>query len=601
MDIPKRKHTINIKALNKWSSLKFGLFIHWGLYSIPAGIWNGKKIPRLGEQIQRHASIKREVYQNLTKDFNPVKFNAPNIVKTAIDAGMKYIVLTVKHHDGFCLFKTDTTDFNVVDLAPYKKDILKELSEACLESNIKLGIYFSNPDWNSNTAVTREPETKYAVFEEFTKDHLDLSIKQLRELLNNYGAINEVFFDMGLPTVEDSIKLSETVHKQQPDCLVSGRVMNNQGDFLTLPDNHLPENPINQGCETPCTFYHSWGYKSWIDRPNIETQLRKQIDLLCRVTSSGGNYLLNIGPKADGSILNYEKQVLSKIGEWVKINRDSIFNVNNNPFNYLTWGYATWINETLYLMVSKWPKDNKILLPEINNLPKKISFMTGGNEIKWKTHNNRILIDLFDFSPEPYVTVIKCQLDSKLVVKKNIAIEIDNKIELTRENEISQGNYNNLQYNTNIPDIEKKWSFYIKNSENFKIEIKYSLDMLEMPIVIQVGDKSLKLLLTGQSSGFLEGFSDGNEINHKKKQLKIKSISLGLLIFKEPGIKEILIKKDSQSIKQSGIWTEKDIKSPHAGPWCLNKDWTNHRKSYAKESMNGLTIQSIILRRQHET
>ena len=305
-------------ALEEWSRLDFGLFIHWGLYALAGGVWKGEKIALLGEQIQRHASIPQKEYADLAKDFNPINFNAEKIADLAVETGMKYIVFTAKHHDGFCMFHTKLSPFNIVDATPFGRDPLKELAEACVSRGLKLGIYYSNPDWNYPGAIGRTPENKFAVFEKFTQQHLNYSVKQLEELLTHYGPICEIFFDMGLPTLEESRKLTETVHRVQPNCLVSGRVMNNQGDYQTLPDNHLPEGKLEHPWETPCTLYHTWGYKSWIDHPPLEEQVKKQLATYQKVVSRGGNFLLNIGPLPDGSLQNYEIEVLKTLGKAVK-------------------------------------------------------------------------------------------------------------------------------------------------------------------------------------------------------------------------------------------------------------------------------------------
>ncbi len=315
---PAPRHVVNQSALANWRQARFGLFIHWGIYSIPAGIWEGERIPKLGEQIQRHAAIPQQEYAKLAKRFNPIRFDAVAIARMAKDAGMRYIVITAKHHDGFCMFKSDYTDYNIVDATPFGRDVVGELAEACAAEGLRFGLYYSNPDWGYPRAVRREPANAYAVFEPFTPEHLEYSCKQLRELLTNYGPIVEVFFDMGLPTLEQSALLARTVHECQPNCLVSGRVMNNQGDFLTLPDNHMPDHPIEAAWETPCTFYHTWGYKSWIERPPRGEQIARQVKLLREVVGKGGNFLLNVGPLADGSILDYECDILAGIGEWLR-------------------------------------------------------------------------------------------------------------------------------------------------------------------------------------------------------------------------------------------------------------------------------------------
>ncbi|TKG93736.1 hypothetical protein EYV94_15950 [Puteibacter caeruleilacunae] len=229
------------EALKEWKDLKFGMFIHWGIYSIPAGVWNGKQIEKLGEQIQRHAHIPNDEYMALASQFNPVKFDADAVVKLAKNTGMKYIVLTAKHHDGFCMFESQYTDFDILDATPYGKDILKELAQACKKYGLKLGIYYSTPDWHFNypNVEVNPDDNKISVFGKVSKANEDYQANQLKELMSNYGDIVELFFDMGEPTADQSERFANVVHNLQPQCVINGRIMNNQGDFITMPDNHV--------------------------------------------------------------------------------------------------------------------------------------------------------------------------------------------------------------------------------------------------------------------------------------------------------------------------------------------------------------------------
>ena len=297
-------HSQNSTALSPrietWKAMKFGMFIHWGVYSIPAGVWKGKQIEKLGEQIMRHAKISVDEYEAIAKQFNPVNFDPDAIVKMAKNAGMKYIILTAKHHDGFAMFETATTNYDIVDFTPYKKDILKQLADACKRHNLKLGVYYSTPDWhfNGDDQEINPVDNKISVFGKVSKANEDYQVAQLKELLSNYGDLVEVFFDMGEPTNAQSKRFKETVLELQPNCLINGRVMNDQGDFITMPDNHLPDVPLDTiAWETPGTFYHTWGYKSWVKGAPLDKQIKNQVKKLSKIASLGGNFLLNIGPK----------------------------------------------------------------------------------------------------------------------------------------------------------------------------------------------------------------------------------------------------------------------------------------------------------------
>ena len=321
--------------LISWRDSHFGMFVHFGIYSELGGVWKGEPIPYYAEQIMNHARIPVEEYEAVAKQFNPTAWSADSIVLLAKAAGMKYIVFTTKHHDGFCLFKTTTTDYNIVDFTSFGRDVVAELAEACQRHGMKLGFYYSLPDWHHPAGIPRmEPDTTtnctefvnqvYSPLEIITPELEEVIVQQLTELLTNYGEIETVWFDMGLPTPEQSQRFRKTVKDLQPNCLISGRIMNHCGDYLTLPDNGAVVGYTDVFWDNPASLYGSWGYKSWIQRPEIEMQVNRQLDRLFSTVSHGGVFLLNIGPKGDGSILPYEEDVLTQIGDYLDSHPDTL-------------------------------------------------------------------------------------------------------------------------------------------------------------------------------------------------------------------------------------------------------------------------------------
>ena len=318
-----------------WRGSHFGMFVHFGIYSELGGIWKGEPIPYYAEQIMNHARIPTEEYEAIAQQFNPTEWNADSVVLLAKAAGMKYIVFTTKHHDGFCMFKTSTTDYNIVDYTPFGRDVVKELAEACQRHDMRLGFYFSLPDWHHPAGIPRmAPDTTtnctqfvnqvYSPLEIISPELEEVIVQQLTELLTNYGDIETIWFDMGLPTPEQSQRFRKTVKDLQPKCLVSGRIMNHCDDYLTLPDNGDVVGYTDVFWDNPASLYGSWGYKSWIQRPDVETQVNRQLDRLFGTVSHGGVFLLNIGPKGDGSILPYEKEVLTQIGAFLDSHPDTL-------------------------------------------------------------------------------------------------------------------------------------------------------------------------------------------------------------------------------------------------------------------------------------
>ena len=325
-------------ALKEFRNDHFGLFIHFGVYSKLGGVWKGEQIPYYGEQIMNHARITVPEYEAVAREFNPTDFDADEIVLLAKNAGMKYIVFTTKHHDGFCMFDTQTTDYDIVDFTSYGKDIVKQLADACHRHGIKIGFYYSLPDWHyphgiprlesdSTTNCTEYVNQVYSPLEIITSELEDYIVAQITELLTNYGEIYTMWFDMGLVTPEQSRRFRETVKCLQPQCLINGRIMNNMGDYMTLPDNGDVSSYGDIYWDNPASLYNTWGYKSWIERPELSQQIETQTQHLLKTVVNGGNFLLNIGPDGTGKIIDYEKEVLNGIGLFLLENPDTLDNL----------------------------------------------------------------------------------------------------------------------------------------------------------------------------------------------------------------------------------------------------------------------------------
>lgn len=330
------------EALAEWKNDHFGLFVHFGVYSQLGGVWKGEKVPFYGEQIMNHARIPIDEYEAEARRFNPTEFDAADIVTLAKNAGMKYIVITTKHHDGFCLFDTKTTDYDVVDYSAYGKDIVAQLAEECRRQGVKIGFYYSLPDWHYPQGIPRlSPDTTtkcweyvnqvYSPLEMVTPELEDYIVEQVTELLTNYGEVVTMWFDMGLITPEQSRRIRETVKSLQPGCIINGRIMNNMGDYMTLPDNGEVASYGDIYWDNPASLYGTWGYKSYIDRPPLDVQIQTQIDRLTSTVRHGGVFLLNIGPDGMGRVIDYERRVLEGIGEFLRANPDTLDVLSGNP------------------------------------------------------------------------------------------------------------------------------------------------------------------------------------------------------------------------------------------------------------------------------
>lgn len=351
------------ETIKAWQDRKFGMFIHFGLYSIAGGMWNGKRVDNgYSEQIFANGPIPTKDYEALAKQFDPVKFDPDAIVALAKAAGMRFIVITAKHHDGFNLFQTAETSYNAVDGTPYHRDIVKELADACARGGLKFGVYYSTIDWHhpgGNKYIEGNSNPITAEQEAF-------NVAQLKELLGHYGPISEIWFDMGKPTLSQSAHFAHTVHALQPQTMISGRVWNYYGDFAVMGDNAEPDVAMELPWQAPASMFpETWGYRSWQERKDLPGKIRENITRLVRVVSEGGNYILNIGPEGDGSVVPYEAQVLKGIGEWLKRNGEAIYGTRKQPFASLDFGYATVGPHAIYLFMAKMPADHQLHVPGV--------------------------------------------------------------------------------------------------------------------------------------------------------------------------------------------------------------------------------------------
>jgi alpha-L-fucosidase len=309
---------------------KYGLFIHWGLYAIPAGEWQGKRSLGLGEWIMFRTPVPVREYEKLASQFNPVKYNADEWVKLAKDAGMKYIVITSKHHDGFALFDSKVSRWDVADATPFKRDILKELAAACAKQGLPLGFYYSQAqDWHEPNGAGNTwdfgPDEKKD-FDQYLRGKAE---PQVRELLTGYGPVALVWFDTPrMMSAERAQRFTDIVRQLQPKTLIDGR-LGAAGDYVSTGDNVIPGQVQAAAWEVPATLNHTWGYRSddhdWKSAGDVTFKL---VDIV----SKGGNYLLNVGPMADGVIPQPSRDVLRTVGRWLKLNGEAVYGAGPTPW-----------------------------------------------------------------------------------------------------------------------------------------------------------------------------------------------------------------------------------------------------------------------------
>jgi alpha-L-fucosidase len=381
---------------------KLGMFIHWGVYSDPAGEWRGQPVPgAYAEWIMNDARIPVEVYEKeIAAKFNPVDFDAEEWVRLAKNAGMKYIVITAKHHDGFAMYDSEVSPYNIVDFTPFGRDPMKELAAACRRHDIKLCFYYSQTkDWHHPDGEGNHWDYPDEDSKNFTKYLEEKSIPQVRELLTEYGPIGLMWFDTpGQISKQQSRDLAKMVRSIQPHCIVSGRVGHGEGDYKEMGDNYLPKpDQVLEGpWGTSATMNHSYGYKkSDTDWKSAETLIHNFIDVVCK----GGTYLLNVGPTGRGAIPPESVERLGGIGAWMDVNSEAIY--NTRPYTTSYEGDHVRFTQSsdghyLYAICLKWPGD-KLTLSTVRAKPGSAIWMLGAADpLQWEQDDHALSIEMPD-------------------------------------------------------------------------------------------------------------------------------------------------------------------------------------------------------------
>src|SRR3954462_14329316 len=312
------------KRLEWFREAKYGLFIHWGLYAIPAGEWKGQRSLGLGEWIMFRSRIPVREYETLASRFNPVKYKADEWVTLAKDAGMKYIVITSKHHDGFALFKSEASPYNLVDATPFKRDAIQELAAACQRQGIKLGLSYSQAqDWHHRGGAANgghwDPAAQDGDMTEYIKK---IAVPQVREILTNYGPIAIIWWDTPDGMTRERADLLAPLLKLQPGIVTNNRLGGGYMGDTETPENRVPATGYPRDWELCMTMNTTWGFKSYDENWKSAEQLIRQ---LVDTASKGGNLLLNVGPMSTGEIPAASVERLKAIGAWMKKNSESIY------------------------------------------------------------------------------------------------------------------------------------------------------------------------------------------------------------------------------------------------------------------------------------
>ena len=406
-----------------WHEARFGMFIHWGLYAVPAGEYKGERVKGIGEWIMDSQQIPIAEYEQFAGQFNPVQYDPQAWVRLAKAAGMKYIVITSKHHDGFALWDSKVTDWDVVDRTPYGQDLLKPLAEACAAEGITLCFYHSIMDWHHPDAQA-DTEPHYnrgrndtVVNPNFSR-YLETFMKpQLAELLTNYGDIGVLWFDgEWIPdyTTEMGKEVYNFVRNLQPDIIINNRVdkgrkgmegLDAEGDFagdFGTPEQEIPATGVpGVDWESCMTMNDTWGYKHFDDNWKSDTTL---IQNLIDIVSKGGNFLLNVGPTAEGLIPEASVTRLQAMGAWMDVNSEAIYGAAASPFERPSWGRFTQKGEVLYAHIFDWPAGGELTIPELTEAQS--ARILGGATVELRSDASGTTLRLPAQAPDGIATVV---------------------------------------------------------------------------------------------------------------------------------------------------------------------------------------------------
>ena len=390
---------------------RFAMFIHWGLYSELGARWQGRTHYGIAEWIMHRARIAVADYEQVAARFDPVEFDAAEWVDLAAAAGMRHMMITSKHHDGFALFASRVHPYNIASATPFGRDPMAELAAACAERGLRFGFYYSQTlDWHEPDGVGNDWD--FASHERQFQRYLRAkAIPQIEELLTGYGPICGIWFDCPGPiTEEESREIVAMVRQHQPECLVNSRIGNDLGDYDSLGDQEIPRLPRPGLWETPDTHNDTWAY-AWYDL-NFKSagEIARR---LVRVVSRGGTYLLNVGPDGRGRIPEASAAILREVGAWVHAHEDAIHGADPTPLPPLAWGECTARGTTLYLHVFDWPADGRLVVPALADRLT-AARLDDGTALAWSALGSAAVIDVPRARPDGLIPVVTVQVQGEI-------------------------------------------------------------------------------------------------------------------------------------------------------------------------------------------
>lgn len=521
-----------------WTDARFGMFIHWGIYSVPAGFYKGEAQTNSAEWIMNKGRIPLHEYEKFADQFNPTQFDAKTFVGLAKQAGMKYMVITSKHHDGFSMFDSECNPFNVVDATPFKRDVLKELAEECAKQDVKFGFYYSQAqDWSHPGGIGNNWDKK---MQRVSTDVYvrEKALPEVRQLLTDYGKIAIFWWDTPRAMSKEVIdSLYHITTDLQPEIITNDRLGTEYpGDHKTFERNLPKQKPEDKYWEICQPMSGSWGYRSDDqDFKSVSTLIRNLAD----ASSMGGNYLLNVSPTSLGTLAPTAIENLKAVGAWMDKNSESIYKTEASPCGKPQWGYITMKTKSgktkLYLHVFDWQINDEILIPIKNKAQKAYLLTNNKKTFKTKTGDNGLSIKLTGEAPDVINSVVVLELAGApdAIPPKSFGQNEDGVVAFITES----AEFENLQgfgikYNSSKNCIgswtnEQErvyWTFAIEKPATFHVTAKIAgLDDSEFTAEVNGQTKTVKIPATGSYNDF-------------------KPLEIGNFDIKEPGSYKISFK-----------------------------------------------------------
>ena len=563
---------------------RYGMFIHWGVYSGAEGVWKGephRDANDYAEWIFYRNRIEKDEYLTLLDRFDWDAIDPEEWVTLAKNAGMKYVTLTAKHHDGFGLWDSKVSNYDLGDYTDPKRDIVKELAEACKKHGLKMGLYYSHwVDWEHEFGWDHNREIYRITAEQYDQYWQEKVIPQMRELLTNYGELGIIWFDMWIHhsqtivTKEQLLQLKSLIRELQPNCLVNSRLglsieEDSDVDFRTLGDNQLGSNKLDYPWQSPGTVAHSWGYHQ------LETQWKSTTSLLKALignVSLNGNYMLNIGPRANGDVPFEIQQRMLYIGDWLDVNGESIYEAkafdlhkDQHDWGKITYKKIDQQTHRLYLHVYNWPLLLNLPVTGIKTKPQKAYVLQDKLQAPLKFEHQDVFanIKLPADQPDPLVSVVVLEYDQKPEIVEGLVAQ-------TTEGgyNLKQGNIQNEDGSRALRTSEKRgtvpehvviegkytttWQIYVDQAGEKSVDVSYSFPEEEphgtVAVSVNKSSVSEKIHPTGLTVG---------EPNRNWHIDNFKSHRLGTINFPSPGIYEINMEieaKKGKPVKFQWVW-----------------------------------------------